>query len=73
MSDVYYIKLIANNNPMKGGSLQPKQWNRFFDELFHYYYMERLDFCALIKHIFKTNLQMDVPETSFLSYVNPCP
>ena len=39
---------------MKGGSLQPKELYRFFDELFHNYYMERLAFCALIKHIFKT-------------------
>ena len=31
----------------------------FFHELFHHYYMERLDFCALIKHIFKTDLQKD--------------
>ena len=61
MSDVHYIKLIANNNPIRVGSLQPKQQNKFFDELFHYYYIERLDFCALIKHIFKTD------------FVNPCP
>ena len=39
---------------MKGGSLQPRESYRFFDELFHHYYMERLAFCALIKHIFKT-------------------
>ena len=39
---------------MKRGSLQPKEQYRFFDELFHHYYMERLAFCALIKHIFKT-------------------
>ena len=30
-----------------------------FHELFDHYYMERLDFCALIKHIFKTDLQKD--------------
>ena len=30
-----------------------------FYELLHYYYMERLAFCALIKHIFKTDLQKD--------------
>ena len=41
MSDTYYIKLKANNNPMKGGSLQPKELYRFFDELFHHYYMEK--------------------------------
>ena len=39
---------------MKGDSLQPKEQYRFFDEFFHHYYMERLAFCALIKHIFKT-------------------
>ena len=39
---------------MKGGFLQPKEQHRHFDELFHNYYMERLPFCALIKHIFKT-------------------
>ena len=44
---------------MKRGSLQPKEQYRFFDELFHHYYMERLAFCALIKHIFKTDLQKD--------------
>ena len=39
---------------MKSGSLLPKEQYRFVDELFHHYYMERLAFCALIKHIFKT-------------------
>ena len=29
----------------------------FFDGLVHHYYMERLAFCALIKHIFKIDLQ----------------
>ena len=56
MSDIHYIKLIASN-PIKGGSLQPKEKYRFFDELFHHYYMKRLAFCSLIKHIFKTDLQ----------------
>ena len=55
MSDIHYIKLLANSNPMKGGSLQ----YIFFHELFHHYYMERLDFCALIKNIFKTDFQKD--------------
>ena len=27
--------------------------------MYIYYYMERLAFCALIKHIFKTDLQKD--------------
>ena len=31
----------------------------FFDEFFHHYYMKRSAFCALIKHIFKTDLQQD--------------
>ena len=57
MSDIHYIKLITNNNPMKDGSLKPKAQYRFFDELFHHCYMERLALCALIKHIFKTDLQ----------------
>ena len=56
MSDIHYAKFTGNNNPMKGGSLQPKKY-RFFDELFHHYYMARLAFCVLIKRIFKTDLQ----------------
>ena len=28
-------------------------------KLFHHYYIERLAFCALIKHILETDLQMD--------------
>ena len=55
MSDIYYTKLIANNDPVKCGS---NQQYRSFDELFDHYYM-RLAFCALIKHIFKTDLQKD--------------
>ena len=43
MSDYYFI-LVANNNPMNGGSLQPKEWYKFFDELLHHYCMERLAF-----------------------------
>ena len=39
---------------MKRGSPQPKEQYKFFDELFHHYYMEWLAFCALIKDIFKT-------------------
>ena len=31
----------------------------FCDELFHHYNKERFVFCALIKHIFKTDLQKD--------------
>ena len=63
MSDFYYIKPIANKNPIKGGSLQPKESYRFFDELFHHHYLERLAFSTLIKHIFKTDLQKDLPKT----------
>ena len=59
MSDVHYIKLTANKNPMKGGSFQPKEWYRFFDEFLHHYYVERVAFYALIKHIFKIDLQKD--------------
>ena len=33
--------------------------------------MERLDFCALIKHIFETDLAKDVLKTSFLSICKP--
>ena len=43
MSDIP-IKLIAKNNLMT---------------LFHHYYIERLAFCALIKHVLETDLQMD--------------
>ena len=31
----------------------------FFDGLVHHYYIERLAFYALMKHIFKTDLQKD--------------
>ena len=30
-----------------------------FDGLVHHYYMERLNFCALIKHIMKRGFQKD--------------
>ena len=73
MSDIHYIKLIANNNPMQGGSLQPKQQQRFFHELLHHYYIERLAFCPLIKYIFKTDFQKNVPKTSFSPYANSWP
>ena len=44
MSDIDYIKLIANNNPMKGISLQLKEKYRFFDEFSDHYCIEKLDF-----------------------------
>ena len=42
-----------------------------FDELFRHYCMERLDFCTLIKHIFKTGSANDMLKTSFLSKSKP--
>ena len=44
MSDIHYIKFIAKNNSVK---------------LFHHYYIERLAFYALIKHILEADLQTD--------------
>ena len=38
-----------------------------FDELFRHYCMERLDFCTLIKHIFKTGSQNDILSKDFIS------
>ena len=56
MSDITYIQLIAT---MKGVSSNQKNNAGFFDWLVHYNYMNRLTFCALIKHIFKTDLHTD--------------
>ena len=37
-----------------------KTWDlSFFDRLIHNFYMDRLAFCALIKHIFKTDLKKE--------------
>ena len=55
---------------MKGGSLRKEQYG-FFAELSDRYCMERLNFCALIKHIFKIDLPNDVLKTSFLSICKP--
>ena len=59
MSGIHYIKSTARGNPVKGGSLRPRNNTGFFDGLLHHYYIERLPFCALIKHIFKTDLPKD--------------
>ena len=56
MSDINYIQLIAT---MKGVSSNQKNNTGFFDWLVHYNYMNRLTFCALIKHIFKADLRTD--------------
>ena len=45
---------------MKGESLKSKEYNTsFVNGLVHHYYMDRLAFGALIKHIFKTDLKKD--------------
>ena len=52
---VLHIKLIYSQQPSERW-LPPTKGiiQVFFDELYHHCYMERLTFCALIKHIFKT-------------------
>ena len=59
MSNIHYVKLIARNNPWKAASSNQRNTTCFFGGVVHHYYMEMLTFCALIKHIFKTDLQKD--------------
>ena len=44
--NLYIAKKVAPSN--QGNN------TGFFEELFYHYYMEKLPFCVLIKHIFKT-------------------
>ena len=52
MSDIDYVKLIANSNPIKVISLQLKEKYRFFDEFSDHYYIEKLDFFLLWLNIY---------------------
>ena len=59
MSDISRKRPSEKWHPPTEGIIQFFFFFFFFDGLAHHYYMERLAFYALIKYIFKTDLQKD--------------
>ena len=58
MTGIHYIKVMPEASQWKMAPSNQSN-NSLFDGLMHHYYMEKLAFCALIKHMFKTDLQKD--------------